>query len=254
MSIANYAINLIKKKRMDIYNKNKPETIKSMFGSIAKSYDRTNAILSLQLHKLWNQKLIQETIGKNTGVLADLCCGTGIVTYSWLKKVKDPQKAYLIDFCPEMLEYAKQRANENKMGAIHQLEFIQADVQDIPLTSSSVEFATMAYGVRNVQSPLQCFREVHRIMKPGGTFGILELTEPTNTLLRFGHNIYLRNILPILGKMLTSNKDAYQYLSNSIQNFIKPHEVALLMKEAGFKYIEITPLTGGIATIISGKK
>jgi len=239
---------------MDVYNKNKPETIKSMFGSIAKNYDRTNAILSFQLHKLWNRRLVKETIGNNPGILADLCCGTGVITYAWLKNSKEKQQAYLIDFCPEMLECAKIRAKEHNFEANHQLEYVTADVQDIPLQANSINFATMAYGIRNVQTPLRCFREVHRILKDGGTFGILELTEPKNTVLRLGHGLYIRRVLPILGKMFASNQEAYQYLSSSIKSFIKPHELTLLLKEAGFHDMETIPLAGGIATIISARK
>lgn len=240
---------------MTAYNKEQPKTIQSMFGSIAKSYDRTNGILSFQLHRIWNRALLKKTIGKRQeGVLADLCCGTGEIAFSFLKNKKMRKKVYLIDFCPEMLECAKIRAQNQKFDLTHDLSYIEADVQALPIASASADFATIAYGIRNVQSPLKCFKEAYRILKPGGSFGILELTEPSNACIRPLHKFYLKYILPKLGKMTASNQEAYQYLSQSIQAFAKPSELALLLAEVGFQKIQITPITAGVATVIVAQK
>src|SRR5437868_3242394 len=97
---------------MSLYSKERPETLQSLFGSIAASYDKTNAILSFQQHRLWNKALIKNTMGNNQlpVAMADLCCGTGAIAFTWLKSARQPHKAYLIDFCPEMLAYAKNKA------------------------------------------------------------------------------------------------------------------------------------------------
>jgi demethylmenaquinone methyltransferase/2-methoxy-6-polyprenyl-1,4-benzoquinol methylase len=113
---------------------------------------------------------------------------------------------------------------------------------------------TIAYGIRNVKEPSKCFEEAYRTLKVGGTLGILELTEPKNAILRFGHNLYLKRVLPQLGKLLTSNRQAYEYLSQSIGAFTKPDELAARLKKANFTDVKIIPLTGGIATIITAKK
>ena len=112
----------------------------------------------------------------------------------------------------------------------------------------------MAYGMRNVHEPIKCIQETLRVLKPGGCFGILELTRPQNRLLRFGHNIYLRTFLPLLGKWLTASPEAYQYLCRSIQAFLSPEELEALLKSNGFVQTRCIPLTGGIATIILGFK
>lgn len=239
---------------MTDYRKSAPETIQEMFGSIAKSYDRTNALLSFQLHRYWNRFLVRETSLKNHGILADLCCGTGEIAFTWLKSAPKAQAAYLIDFCPEMLECAKLKAEKLQLELKHKLSYLQADVQNLPLDSDSIDFATMAYGIRNVKDPALCFKEVFRTLKKGGKFGILELTEPENAFLRFGHGIYLKAILPVLGKFLSSNRQAYEYLSNSIKEFIKPQALKVLLQQAGFSEVHSTPLTGGIATVITAKK
>lgn len=235
---------------MTNYNKNHPDSIKKMFGSIAKQYDRTNAILSFQMHRLWNRQLVKMMPAK-MNILADLCCGTGEIAQGYLKRHIEPKKAYLIDFCQEMLECARLKDLESGR---HEVEYLTADVQAIPLRDQCVDAATVAYGIRNVKDPRKFISEVYRILQPGGSFGILELTRPQNGLLRSGHEFYLRNLLPILGKLATSNKGAYEYLCNSIQNFTKPDELESMMRQEGFVEIKRRPLMGGVATIIIGKR
>ncbi len=237
-----------------MYNKENPESIQSMFGSIAKSYDRTNAVLSLQMHRWWNSKLIdQVTDAHNPDTLLDLCCGTGEIGLSYLRKSKQPKTAYLLDFCEQMLDCARAKT-ETVPFKKHDIHFLQADAQEIPLPNESVACATIAYGIRNVKDPQRCVMEVFRVLKQGGGFGILELTRPSNPLLRLSHKLYLKTVLPLFGRMLTSNQEAYDYLHKSISTFIKPEELEQIMKKAGFVQTTRIPLAGGIATIIYGKK
>ncbi len=239
---------------MSSYQKSDPQSIQEMFGTIAKNYDRTNAILSFSLHRHWNASLIRAATQNNPqGDFADLCCGTGEIAFGHLNKTKNPCHAYLIDFCGEMLQCAKEKATKLPYEN-HKLSFIQADVQAIPLPDKNVQFATMAYGIRNVKDPQLCIQEVYRILKPGGTFAILELTQPTNPALRLGHRLYLNTVLPVLGKWLTSNQEAYRYLCNSIQHFVQPTALEEMLKKAGFVNTRRIPLTGGTATIILGDK
>lgn len=225
-----------------------------MFGTIAKNYDRTNAVLSFQLHRLWNKELIRQvTTHNNPESLLDLCSGTGEIAFSYLKSVKSKKKVILLDFCEEMLSSAKNKGKA-PLFEQHDLTYILGDAQAIPLNDESMHAATIAYGIRNVQSPKKCIEDVFRVLKPGGSFGILELTEPKNRLLNLSHKFYLKFILPLIGNVLTSNKEAYQYLCNSINQFVKPEKIEEILKETGFTETKRIPLTGGIATIIYGKK
>jgi len=236
---------------MDAYSKQKPGSVQALFGSIAKRYDRVNAILSFQLHHLWNRRLIKAVLKSDKPyIAADLCCGTGDIALTWLKKTALAQEAYLIDFCPEILDCARIKANALNLER-HHIKYLSADVQKIPLKDQSVDFATIAYGIRNVENPMSCFSEAKRIIKKGGRLGILELTEPDNACLRLGHRFYLKYFLPLIGKMMTSNKAAYEYLSQSIKEFMKPNELALQLEECGFSQIQIQKYTGGIVTLIT---
>lgn len=235
------------------YNKNDPETIKAMFNSIAFNYDRTNAVLSLNMHKRWNATLVQEVlVNERPDVLLDLCCGTGEIAFSYLKYATTTTKAFMLDFSEGMLEEARKIAVALKLS--QEISYLQADAQSIPLMNDTIDCATVAYGIRNVKKPQKCLEEVFRVLKPGGSFGILELTQPSNLFMKIGHKFYLKQILPLIGKLLTSNKEAYQYLCNSIPNFIPPEDLETLMRNVGFRIQKRKSLLGGVATILIGRK
>ena len=239
---------------MKQYSKQDPESIQALFNIIAAQYDKTNAVLSFNLHKSWNRKLVEKVIvPAQPKVLLDLCCGTGAIAFNYLKQSTYPLTAFMLDFSEGMLDYAKRQVKANNLGR-HDITFLKADAQQIPLTDNTVDCATIAYGIRNVKDSQKCINDVLRVLKPGGSFGILELTKPKHKLLQLGHSLYLRGVLPIIGKLMTSNKDAYKYLCNSIHGFIPPEELQRQLQKAGFLDITITPLLGGVATILSAKK
>jgi len=239
---------------MGTYQKERPETIQQMFDAIADQYDRGNAILSFQLHRWWNRQLIEQVVLPYTPeILLDLCAGTGEIAFSYLKRFSEPKKAILLDFSREMLSVAERKSDQLDLSK-HQINFLQADAQQIPLDDESVDCVTVAYGIRNVKSPSKCFEEVFRVLKPGGTFGILELTRPTNPVLRSFHALYLKLFIPMIGKMVLSNQNAYSYLQSSIKNFSSPSDLSQQLQRCGFNQCQSTPLSGGIATIIRGSK
>lgn len=236
-----------------MYQKDSPETIQAMFNHIANRYDLTNAVLSFSLHKRWNRSLVKHVQHPPSPIYLDLCSGTGDIAFDYLKRIPSSCHAYLIDFSSEMLECAKRKSSKSSLNH-HQISFLEADVQKLPLPNQFADCTTMAYGIRNVQNPSRCIQEIFRVLKPGGFFGILELTRPRYRLLRLGHTIYMRTILPLLGKWLTDNRQAYQYLCQSIQSFITPEELESLFSTYGFSQIKRHSLAGGIATILTGSK
>lgn len=239
---------------MTAYSKEDPQSIRTMFNSIARQYDRTNAILSLNMHNRWNRALINKVIAPaRPEILLDLCCGTGAIAFDYLKNVPHPVKVFMLDFSEKMLECAQAQAKIKQLHR-HEINYLQADAQAIPLLENSVDCAVIAYGIRNVPDPARCLKEVYRVLRPRGTFGILELTQPANRVLRMGHSLYLRTVLPLIGKLVTSNPEAYRYLCNSIKSFIPPNILMTMMQTAGFVNCQRYPLLGGIATIFTGTK
>jgi len=230
-----------------VYQKSAPDSIQEMFASIAENYDRANTTFSFGLHKKWNRKLIK-TIGE-AHTLLDLCAGTGEIGFGFLAKHPE-SKAILLDFCPEMLAVAKSK------GAPYEGRYslIEGDAQVLPLQTNSVDAVTISYGIRNVKEPLKCFQEVARVLKPNGRFSILELTRPTSSLFRFSHRLYLKFLLPILGKFAAQNIDAYRYLSKSVEDFASPKELEKKLVEAGLKPVKRISLMGGLSTIMISER
>lgn len=237
------------------YSKEDPKSVQRMFSHIAPKYDMTNLIISLGLNKYWNNQLVKHSLAcAPTGNLLDLCCGTGEIAYGFLKNAKLPQKLHLIDFSDNMLAVAKRRAEKLNLQDKHHLIFTQGDAQEIPLEKDTVAGVSIAYGIRNVLNTQKCLNDVLRVLQPGGVCGILELTRPKNKLMHHLHGIYLRTMLPALGKILTSDKEAYSYLKDTIGKFIEPEEVAGIMKSSGFRNVRVIPLSFGIAHLIVAEK
>lgn len=237
------------------YQKSHPESIKNLFASIAERYDLTNGVNSLGLHLLWNRSLQKALFHPPMGGgCLDLCCGTGAISLPFLRRTSARQTFHLIDFCQPMLDKARQRAASYGLMERHDLQFTQADAQELPLGDGSIERIAMAYGIRNIADPERALRESYRIARPGAELGILELTRPSSALLRRGHSFYLRHLLPRLGKVCTSNREAYQYLCETIQQFIEPKELEAMIRGEGFSEVTVRPLSGGIVHLFHAKK
>jgi len=232
---------------MQTYNKADPESVQKMFGQVASSYDKTNLFLSMGLCQLWNRKLANSVGDKK--MLLDLCAGTGAIAFQYLK-THPRADALLIDFCDEMLEISKER------GKAYQGRFTtqQADVHKLDLEDGEIEAATMAYGIRNLKDPQKAIHEVYRVLKAGATFSILELTRPNLSILRMGHKVYLKTVVPMLGNLLAKDKQAYRYLARTIESFLAPEVLVNMVEQAGFSQIKQIPLSGGIATLLVAKK
>lgn len=232
---------------MDTYTKEKPESVATLFGRVAKSYDRTNLALSLGLSSRWMKRMIQELQGSKQ--LGDLCAGTGAVSLPFLQK--NPKSSVILyDFCQEMLLIAKERLKPFGRRA----KMRQGDCHELPFVNKSFDALSMAYGLRNLQDPLTALKECHRVLKENGKLVILELTRPNSALLFSLHKFYLKIFVPLIGKVLAKDKEAYCYLARSIAQFSSPQEISHLLRQAGFTEVSIQPLSFGIATLVRAKK
>lgn len=190
--------------------------------------------------------------------MLDLCSGTGeIATRAMknaLKQNIDLPEFYLVDFSKNMLEIAKMQTRAFHPKVQEKFHFFEEDAMNLPFQEEFFDAISCAYGIRNIQNPQKALQEIYRTLKPGGECVILELTLPKNWLLNRLHRLYISTLLPILGKWLTKDKEAYDYLQRSIQTFICPEELACLAKEVGFIKAEIKPLLGGITTLLFLRK
>lgn len=199
------------------------------------------------MHHFWNRSLVRSV--DSARVLLDLCAGTGEIAFTFLKGDVE-KRAYLLDFCPEMLAIAREKG---KLYALQEPQYLLSNAERLPLPDKTVEAVTLAYGIRNILDRKAALAESYRVLQPGGKIAILELTRP-RAWLRPLHALYLRVVLPLVGRLATGEKEAYAYLAESIEKFLALQELESLLKEVGFVGVESLPLCGGIATRFMGHK
>ncbi len=222
----------------------KASLVRGIFARIAGRYDLLNALLSLGLHRTWRRAAAAQLDLVAGSTAVDLCCGTGELTRA-LARLAGPENVVGLDFVPEMLERARLRHPG--------IRFLEADALATALPEGSFDGASVAFALRNVEDVEALFREMTRLVRPGGRVVSLELTRPGG-LLGCLHGLVLRWIVPLVGGMLSGQGGAYRYLARSIAEFLPVEEVARRMERAGLEEIRILPLTGGIVTLHVGRR
>jgi demethylmenaquinone methyltransferase / 2-methoxy-6-polyprenyl-1,4-benzoquinol methylase len=225
--------------------------VREMFTQIAPSYDSLNHILSLQLDRLWRArtaKILRPILQRQDARVLDLCCGTGDLSLA----LRKAGKAQIIgaDFAHTMLTRARiksaQVASHSGLTA-EILPLVEADALRLPFADQSFDLVTTAFGFRNLANYDSGLREIHRILKPGGTLAILEFTEPPDGLFGNLYRWYFRTVLPRIGGWLSGDPTAYSYLPKSVSRFFRPPELAAAMSAAG--YTQVTHKSWTIGTV-----
>jgi demethylmenaquinone methyltransferase / 2-methoxy-6-polyprenyl-1,4-benzoquinol methylase len=213
--------------------------VREMFTQIAPSYDALNHLLSLQIDRLWRArtaKLLRPILQRKEAVVLDLCCGTGDLAIA----LRNSGKARVIgaDFAHTMLIRARAKSI---LGSSHSgmlgpppLPLFEADALRLPFAKASFDLVASAFGFRNLANYEEGLKEIRRVLKPGGTVGILEFSEPPPGLAGDLYRWYCRKLLPKIGGLLSGNPNAYKYLPASVARFFRPEELAALMNSVGF--------------------
>lgn len=227
------------------------ERVRSVFSTIAPGYDRVNRVVSLGIDRSWRKELVSAcALGPDDRVL-DLCAGTGDVSLALAQQGR-PAEVVVTDFVAEMLEIAEQKAAA--YDGPTRLCVQQADAQDLPFADESFDTATVAFGVRNLPERARNFAEVHRVLKPGGRYVILEFSRPPSSAFRVVYHAYLRSIVPLVGGLMTGNRQSYVYLNDSIRQFPTQSELAGELCSAGFAEVGWQDLSGGIVALHVARK
>lgn len=232
----------------------KQEQIISMFNQIAPSYDKANRILSFGIDKSWRSKGIEsvlQNIPQNKLDILDIACGTGDMIELWQKKSKKFHKNVYsikgIDPSSAMLEIARQK--------FPKFEFIEAKAQNLPINDESADIISISYGIRNVIERQKAFKEFFRVLKNGGFLLILEFTKrEKGGFFAWCRDFYLARILPKLGKLISQNKKAYEYLPDSIENFLSKDELIQELEHANFKLMHYESFSFGISSAFVAQK
>ena len=228
----------------------KQERVAEIFSSVAPSYDLMNDLMSLGVHRLWKDALMDWMAPRPSQSLVDLAGGTGDIALRFLKR--GGESAHIVDINPEMLAAGKKR--RDLRGFAPQLKWTTASAESLPITDNSVDRVTIAFGLRNVTNREEALAEAYRILKPGGRFCCLEFSHVDNPALSKFYNFWSFEALPRLGRYIARDEAAYRYLAESIRMFPRPEALAAFLGEAGFGQVRIRTLSGGIAAIHSGWK
>ena len=232
--------------------------VHDMFASIAHRYDCANDVLSFGMHRLWRERALDFADVKTGQTAVDLCTGTGDVAFALAKRVGPSGKVIGVDFVESMLEQARLRQANTQTSSKSRLpsadlSFIRGDALSIPVPDNSADLVTVSFGIRNVDDPLKCLREMKRILKPGGKAIILEFGKPTFPGFGLLFRLYSSYLMPLIGGVLTGNREAYSYLPRTSREFPAGKEFTLLMEQAQLTGIKFKPLLYGVAYIYKGE-
>lgn len=219
-----------------------PGYVRDAFARIADRYVTTNHVLSLGTDILWRRKVARMVRRWKPSRILDVATGTGDLALE-IQDVCPEAEIVGSDFCAEMLEHASARG----LG-----KTLVADAMDLPFDDSRFDVVTVAFGLRNMENYDGAIREMRRVLRPGGHLLVLDFSVPEGVLRR-PYQWYLHRILPKLAGWLTREKDAYEYLGGSIEQFPMGEAMVDLIGQAGFAEVDAIPLTFGVASIYTGK-
>ena len=239
-------------KNIDFGNKKVKKTekqtlVNNVFNSVADKYDLMNDLTSLGIHRLWKDSLINWLAPQPYQKLADIAGGTGDISMKFL--LAGGCSAHIIDINKEMITKGKLKNNNN-----NNLSWTIASAENLPMADNSYERASMGFGLRNITNRVLALKEVYRILKPGGRFICLEFSHVENSLLKKIYDIWSFEFMPRIGQKITGDKEAYNYLVESIRQFPSQPELTQMFSEAGFSRVKCRNLSNGIVTLHSGWK
>ena len=229
----------------------KKNQVAAMFNAIAGRYDFLNHFLSAGIDRGWRKKTLRELKNVNPKMILDVATGTGDVAILACK-ILNPEKIIGIDISDGMLELGRKKIATLNLTPV--IKLLNGDSEKMNFDSDSFDAVTIAFGVRNFEHLDKGLAEIFRVLKPGGKISILEFSKPKTYLFKGFYNLYMKIIAPGLGKLLAKNKEAYEYLNDSVQAFPDREVFLEIMQRAGFKQTYFKQLTFGICCIYCGNK
>ena len=233
----------------------KKEGIKILFDDISPEYDRLNHVLSMNIDKGWRRKAVRWIVDTDRPLkVLDVACGTGDLSIAIasraLKMRSRGVRVTGIDISEGMMRVGRRKVRragfEPQSGKNVFVEMVQADCEELPYTDGSFDRITAGFGVRNFEHLDLGLREMARVLSDDGRLVILELSVPSNVIIRWIYKLYFMKILPGVGGKVSGNRGAYEYLPASVLRFPKPDKFIPMLKEAGFRKVIHKPLTFGI--------
>jgi demethylmenaquinone methyltransferase/2-methoxy-6-polyprenyl-1,4-benzoquinol methylase len=221
-----------------------------IFTAVPPSYDLINRLFTLRLDEIWRVQAARECLADHPVKIMDLCTGTGDLAIRIAKMSNGEQEITGYDYSIPMLDIAKRKAIKTRRPNIN---FLQGDAAAMPFPDSYFDSIGIAFAFRNLtfknHDTPRFLKEIHRVLKPGGRFVIIESSQPRLTLLRTLFRFYTKHFVYPVGSLVSGNKGAYKYLSYSVINYYQPEEICELLKGHGFSEVTFKRLAGGISAL-----
>ncbi len=233
---------------MQQYLQNKKGLVEKVFDQVYNKYDLMNDFMSLGIHRLWKKDLINMMNPNSKQRLIDVACGTGDIANLYLKNLNKNSHITCVDPNKGMIKKGKEKLNNFK-----NLQWVVAPAEKLPINNNLFDFYSISFGLRNTKNLDDALSEAYRVLKPGGRYLCLEFSKIQNHNLNYIYKNYSK-LIPIVGKFVVGEREPYDYLIKSIENFINQDQLIDLMQKNGFKRCKYRNLSGGIVSIHSGWK
>ena len=225
--------------------------VQNVFTSVASKYDIMNDIMSVGIHRIWKEAMMDWLAPRPGQRLLDVAGGTGDISFKFLKRAGSGH-ATVLDITENMLIEGRKRAETDQI--LDSLDWIVGDAMSLPFADNSFDVYTISFGIRNVTQPQEALNEAFRILRPGGRLMVLEFSQIPVPLAQKAYDLYSFNVIPWMGKLIANDRESYQYLVESIRKFPDQETFLSMVQEAGFENTNYRNLSLGIAALHSGWK
>ena len=229
----------------------KAKKVQGVFTSVASKYDIMNDVMSLGVHRIWKEVMMDWLAPRPSQKLLDVAGGTGDISFKFLKRAGSGH-ATVLDITENMLIEGRKRAEANQV--LDSLNWVVGDAMALPFADNSFDVYTISFGIRNVTRPQEALNEAFRVLRPGGRLMVLEFSQIPVPLAQKAYDFYSFNVIPRMGKLIANDRDSYQYLIESIRKFPNQETFLSMVRQAGFENANYRNLSLGISALHSGWK
>ncbi len=225
--------------------------VQGVFNSVASRYDVMNDVMSVGIHRLWKDAMMDWLAPRPGQKLLDVAGGTGDISFRFLKRAGSGH-ATVLDLTEPMLIAGRKRAEAAQMAG--NLDWVVGDAMALPFADNTFDVYTISFGIRNVTRPQEALADAFRVLRPGGRLMVLEFSQLPNAAMQKAYDLYSFNVIPRMGQLIAQDRDSYQYLVESIRNFPDQETFLSMIRAAGFENAAYRNLSLGIAALHSGWK
>lgn len=235
-----------------VLKQEKVKRVAEVFHSVASKYDVMNDLMSFGIHRIWKKITIEYSSVRKGQKVLDLAGGTGDLTAKFSQLVGDDGLVVLADINESMLKVGRDKLRDK--GLFKNIEYVQANAEELPFADNYFDCITISFGLRNVTDKDKALCSMWRVLKPGGRLLILEFSKPQYQILNKAYDLYSFTMLPLMGKIVANDADSYRYLAESIRMHPDQKTLKKMMENAGFVDVKYHNMTGGIVALHTGFK